>query len=87
MEIFSLWHLVRDALLRDNGKVKEQLGNLAKTFEEIQDEESVKSIKNFMEEEEEERRRANRDVSIDLRCRIHSLPLQILLLLLPPLLT
>ena len=49
MEIFSLWHLVKDALLSDNGKVEEQLDSLAKTFEEIQDEESVKSIKNFME--------------------------------------
>ena len=33
--IFSLWCLVRDALLSDDVKVKEQLENLTKTFEEI----------------------------------------------------
>ena len=47
--IFSLWCLVKDALLSDDVKVKEQLENLTKTFEEIQDVESVSSIKSFEE--------------------------------------
>ena len=37
MEMFSFWCLVKDALLNDNRKVKKQLDNLAKTFEEIQE--------------------------------------------------
>ena len=56
---FLLWHLVKNTLLSDNVKVKEQLENLAKTFEEIQDEESMKSIKNF---EDEEVKSSKRDI-------------------------
>lgn len=43
--------LFKDTLLSDSVKEKDQLENLAKTFEEIQDEESVKSIKNLEERE------------------------------------
>ena len=42
---------VRDALLSDDVKVKEQLKSLTKTFEEIQEVESMSSIKSFEEQE------------------------------------
>lgn len=51
MAIFSLWRLVRDALLNDDVRVKEQLESLNKTLEEIQEVESVSSIKSFQEQE------------------------------------
>ena len=64
--------LFKGTLLRDSVKVKEQLENLAKTFEEIQDKESVRSIKNFKEGEVKStkngrgrrRKEGSRDVSI-----------------------
>ncbi|KAK7815479.1 hypothetical protein U0070_005591 [Myodes glareolus] len=49
--IYSLWRLIRDALLSEDVLVKKQLEVLNKTLEEIQKVESVSSIRSFEDQE------------------------------------
>ena len=51
LAIYSLWRLIRDALLSEDVLVKEQLEVLNKTLEEIQRVESVSSIRSFEDQE------------------------------------
>ena len=51
LAIYSLWRLIRDALLSEDVLVKEQLEVLNKSLEEIQRVESVSSIRSFEDQE------------------------------------
>lgn len=51
---FSLWRLVKDALLRNNVKVREQREEINKTFGETQDQESEKSTRDQEEQDSQE---------------------------------
>lgn len=54
LALYSLWRLVKKALLNKNVLVQERLGFLNKTLEEIQNVESINSIKSFKDREDKD---------------------------------
>ena len=54
MATFSLWRLVRDALLSTNAKIKEQMSKVERTFRAAQDDASKESLEASESESESE---------------------------------